>query len=452
MMSREKARNNGKEGSGGALLPPLSYQREFISDGSRFKVWLASRQVGKSWAAALEAVIDCYKRSGTHWVILSAGERQALEFMEKVKQHARAIGLAVSGFTDETAGGTTYKSAEVRFGNGSRITALPANPDTARGYSANIILDEFALHQDAEAIWRAVYPSITNPLRGELKVRVLSTPNGLGNKFHQIWNESQQPGSEWSAHRTTVYDAISAGLDLDVELLRRGAGDAATWEQEYECVFLDSGGVLFPYGVITRAESPRASMVFEVAEGALFCGIDIGTAHDATVAVTLRRVEGRYVVAEVLRVVATDLHEQEGMLRPRIARAAVTCFDQSGIGRQMSGAFAARFGGKFRPVDFTAKWKHEAFPALVRALSDGLCLIPADRDLREDLHAWVVTPGQPHPRYSAPRTAMGHSDFTSALALAWHAATARPAPPNFRALHGGKWAESLRMRRGGFDG
>lgn len=161
-------------------LPPLPYQRDYIGDASRFIIWLSSRQVGKSWAAALEAVIDCYRHGGSHWVILSAGERQALEFMEKVRQHARAIGLAVSGFTDEAVAGTIYKSAEVRLANGSRITALPANPDTARGYSAHIILDEFALHQDAEAIWRAVYPTITNPLRGELKARVQAIPTRVG--------------------------------------------------------------------------------------------------------------------------------------------------------------------------------------------------------------------------------------------------------------------------------
>ncbi len=241
------------------LLPLLSYQRDYLADASRFKIWLASRQIGKSWAAALEAVIDCMVKPGAHWVILSAGERQALEFMEKVRQHARAIGLAISGFADETAGGTIYKSAEVRFANGSRITALPANPDTARGYSANIILDEFALHQDAEAIWRAIYPTITNPMRGELKARVLSTPNGQGNKFHQLWNDALEPGSQWSAHRTTIHDAIAAGLAVNLDQLRRAAGDPATWEQEFECVFLDSGGVLFPYETITRAESPLAT-------------------------------------------------------------------------------------------------------------------------------------------------------------------------------------------------
>jgi phage FluMu gp28-like protein len=57
---------------------------------------------------------------------------------------------------DEARAGAqaVMKAAEVRFANGSRITALPANPATARGYSANVVLDEFAFHDNPLAICR----------------------------------------------------------------------------------------------------------------------------------------------------------------------------------------------------------------------------------------------------------------------------------------------------------
>ncbi len=45
---------------------------------------------------------------------------------------------------------TEDKTMEVHFPhNGSRIIGLPANADAARGYSGNIVLDEFAFHGDA---------------------------------------------------------------------------------------------------------------------------------------------------------------------------------------------------------------------------------------------------------------------------------------------------------------
>ena len=66
--------------------------------------------------------------------------------------------------------------------NGSRIIGLPANPDTARGYSGNIVLDEFAFHGDAHKIYAACFPIIT---RG-YSIEVISTPNGTAGKFYEI--------------------------------------------------------------------------------------------------------------------------------------------------------------------------------------------------------------------------------------------------------------------------
>ena len=126
----------------------LPYQREVFDDGARFKIWLASRQIGKSMTGAAEIVRDCFSSPGVMWVVLSAGERQALEFMEKVKAWVAACGVALDSYFEERDGPETLiKSAEARV-NKSRVLALPANPNTARGYSANVFLDEFAFHDD----------------------------------------------------------------------------------------------------------------------------------------------------------------------------------------------------------------------------------------------------------------------------------------------------------------
>lgn len=71
------------------------------------------------------------------------------------------------------------RALKVQLPGGSKITALPANPDTARGFSANVLLDESAFHQDSRAIWKVLFPVISKP---GLKLRVISTPNGKGNK------------------------------------------------------------------------------------------------------------------------------------------------------------------------------------------------------------------------------------------------------------------------------
>lgn len=68
----------------------LGYQKRWIADKSRFKIGLWSRQVGKSFVASLEAVLDAVERK-TLWIFLSAGERQSKELAEKARMHLAAL-------------------------------------------------------------------------------------------------------------------------------------------------------------------------------------------------------------------------------------------------------------------------------------------------------------------------------------------------------------------------
>ena len=87
-------------------------------------------------------------------------------------------------------------------------------------------------------------------------------------------------------------------------------------------------------------------------------------------------------------------------------------------------ARAAHRGG--RHLTFTVKSKGELYAALRRRFEDKALRIPADRDLREDLHAVQrnVSAGGTV-TYAAPRSEDGHSDRAAALALLIHAAERR---------------------------
>ena len=118
--------------STGVLFHP--YQQDWISNQSRFKVGMFARQTGKTFGTTFELARDCQladiggKRA--RWVILSRGERQAKEAMEEgVKRHCQAMGAVIKSSEGEWKGEASYKALEVVFPNGSRITALPANPD-----------------------------------------------------------------------------------------------------------------------------------------------------------------------------------------------------------------------------------------------------------------------------------------------------------------------------------
>ena len=414
------------------LASLLPYQRAWIDDAQRFKIGLMARQTGKSWTSALESVRDCHERKTT-WVCLSAGERQALEWMLKAREHVQAFQVALAGYTEDRATSEALlKQAEIRFPNGSRLLAIPANPDTARGYSANLLLDEFAFHENPDQIWRAIYPSISNPLKGQFAIRVVSTPNGLGNKFADLWHKAEG----WSKHRVDIYDAAKAGLPVDVAELKRGLDDPEGWAQEYECQFLDAAAVLLPYDLIATCESPEASVSvapeFYQSGRPVVVGWDFARKKDLSVAWIAERVGDVLHTRELVEMRGMSTPDQIDAMASRLAGAHRVSVDYTGPGIGLGDELVKRFGrfhpqahefGKVELVTFTNAEKLKLFPALRVAFEKRAVRIPVNRAIREDLHSMqrVSTPTG-SVTYRAPHTADGHADRCTALALALRAA------------------------------
>ena len=431
----------------------LPYQAAWVNDAARFKIGVWSRQTGKSFSTASEAVEDCMTDPGTKWVCLSAGERQSLEWLEKAKEWASAYRLAIEEVAeDRESGEALLKSAEIRFAGGSRIIAIPANPATARGYSANVILDEFAYHDNPDAIWAAMFPSATNPLAGtfmdrvrallkgnaptasrNLKIRVVSTHNGQQGKFFNLVEKAAANG--WSLHAINIHDAIKQGLPLNADELKAALDDPDIWAQEYENVPVDISTVLLGYELIAPCENPLAtediSPEFWATPPArpLYLGIDFGRKKDLTCCWTLEDLGGGYgMTKEVVAFTGLSTNKQFEILRHRIARAARVAFDYTGPGIGLGDAMVEAFGqwkpeqhkfGKVELVEFSNATKLEIFPKLRQEFDKKMVGIPVSRVIREDLHSVhrIVT-DKGNMTYRAPHTADGHADRCTALALA----------------------------------
>lgn len=431
----------------------MPYQAEWLADDSRYKIGMWSRQTGKSFATACEAVVDCvFLRPGQHWVVLSAGERQALEWMRKaqfwVEAFRKIINFAAPKYTELlNAADARLSKSEVQFANGSRITAIPANPDTARGYSCNVILDEFAIHENPGEIWAAIFPSVTSPHGGLKKLRIVSTPKGRGNKFADLWEHNDN----YSCHKVTIEDAVRMGLKVNIDELKAGVDDPDIWAQEYMCEFIDSTSVLLPYEMIGKCES---SNIADDGQSPLYIGMDVGRSKDLSVIVTAVKLGDVLSVVDITELRNSPFNDQlsvllakagvslelgakslEGLgaqsskLKAQSSRVAHVCIDSTGIGAMLAEEAARKGGGKFEGVPFTVASKGEMYGLMRRKFEERSVRIPVSRDLREDLHAVqrVVSTGG-NVTYSAPRNADGHSDRAAALALCCRAANATGTP------------------------
>ncbi len=224
---------------------------------------------------------------------------------------------------------------------------------------------------------------------------------------------------------------------------------------------MDSSSVMFPYDLIAPCESELATETgtCDLSSGPsqFFAGIDFGRKNHLTVCWLLERIPNPvgtcstashlFITREVLCLKNTSTPDQLEILRPRLQRCRKICLDYTGAGIGLGDYLEHEFnktGGTSRAAgrsapssgapnvklelcQFTNALKSELFPRLRAAFEQRLIRIPISRDVREDLHAiqrTVTQSGQI--TYRAPQTADGHSDRTTALALALRAATSAP--------------------------
>lgn len=414
-------------------LPLYAYQCRWVNDDARFKIAMFARQCGKTFTSTLELALDCARAEALgqrrRWVILSRGERQAREAMnEGVKLHLAALSAGFKAYDYDWSPGV--KALEVELPGGSKITALPANPDTARGFSANVLLDEFAFHQDSRAIWKALFPVISKP---GLKLRVISTPNGKGNKFYDLMTGKDDG---WSRHTTDIYQAVADGLPRDIEELRRGAGDDDLWAQEFELKWLDEASAWLTFELITGCEHDMAGQPEHYQGGPCFVGVDIAARNDLFVIWVFEQVGDVLWTREIIERRRITFAEQDMLLDDVFARYRVIrcCMDQTGMGEKPVEDARARHGSsRVQGVLFTAAAKLELATRGKEGFEDRTLRIPAGRaDLRADLHKLKkVTGATGVPRFVADSDSNGHADRTWACFLAQQAADGGSVPIDF---------------------
>lgn len=444
------------------------YGMEYWHDDSRFKAMCASRQSGKDFNSEGEIAEDCSANEKHTWMIAAPSERQSLDSLDQQKLWAESFGLIIEDENIQREGihgETLLKSAEIRYSNGSRAIAVPGRPDTVRGKSASVLLTEFDFFDDPLATWRAILPSITNPLRGgEKKIRIVSTPNGKGRMLDKIFNpdparENDKKRLIWSKHLVTIYHAVLMGLPVDIAQIRAAMDDDEGFAQEYECRFLDGSNVLLPYDVIALAESFEATETWNLREAGTrhetYLGIDFGRTNDPTVCWTLQRVGDILWTREVLVLKGVSTPDQERILSDRIAAASKVCFDYTGPGIGLGDYVVEKHGqhdpkkhlfGKVELCTFTAGFKRELFPRMRRLFEAPTKLrIPVSRAIREDLHMMQQVISNGEYNYWSARTRDGHSDRCTALALAVRATDGPSSSFTFestpRSHHGddGRW-------------
>jgi phage FluMu gp28-like protein len=166
------------------LVPFRNYQQPVFWDHATKTLILHwSRQIGKSYTLAAWAVDRLLRYPGRLVTVLSNSRDNGAEFVMKCQEVCEKLGQAIE--VEDQALEGDFKDDNMRFevrivigGKVGRIKVLAANPRTARGFSGDLILDEFAFHEDSRAIWEAAEPIISSNRISSAASRAPATASG----------------------------------------------------------------------------------------------------------------------------------------------------------------------------------------------------------------------------------------------------------------------------------
>lgn len=426
-----------------AIISLLPYQRRYIQKQARLKGWRKARQIGGSFAASLEVVLDALQY-GEDWNMMSRSGRQAKKLLAKAVMHAAAIEKynIASGRRPLIVKATTEELILQSFaGRPVTIAAMPCDPDTTAGDCVSWLLDEFDLFPQPHRIFAIVKPSI---LRGK-KLRIISTARNSKGKMRDLYRrfEAEGEASGWWFQTTTIEEAVIDGL-----ILRDEQGDEIPFQdfrraeiedigeemylQEYMCVWLDALSIFLTTDECLAAQSDDASDDWDPAEfrrrasgdHEFYLGVDVGRKKDLTVIWATERRDGTYTTRTARTLHNVPLADQESLLRSYLASGAFhrALIDKTGIGFQLAENMEREFPGIAEGLNFTGPLKRQMAHKMRNLIRENRFHIPADRDIVDDFTSVVRTmTDMGLERITAPSTVAGHADRFWASAMAIHA-------------------------------
>lgn len=168
---------------GRILFDLRSAQAEALQhwEDHRYSLTLKARQIGWSTLVAAHQFWLAFFHADQNIIDLSRTEREAVLLLKKTKYGFRHL---PDWMVERGPKSLVEHQQRMGFDNGSLITSMPSASDPARGESASlIVVDEWAFLPNPEEAWASIEP--VADIGG--RIIGLSTANGSGNFYHQLW-------------------------------------------------------------------------------------------------------------------------------------------------------------------------------------------------------------------------------------------------------------------------
>ena len=396
----------------------LPYQKKFFTNPAKRKIWVSSRQIGKSFCVAGILTFKALQKHNGLAICISVNSRSASEIISKCKQFAESVKVLSNNAITYTSSFDT-----IRFSNGSRIMSLPSTADSLRGWSAQcVVVDEAAFVWKLDDILQGLAPTLTRDPDAELILT--TTPAGKNGPFYEMYNNALNDPA-WYVQHTTIHEAIADGLNVDLNSLHSLCPDPDVFAQEYECKFLSEYSSLIDLNLIDYYdELPKETFTN-------YIGIDVGSTSDRTAMVTVKQAKDIAYLEDIVIMHKASYEDQLDMAKSLHNKNTYKSgyVDKTGIGSAFSEFVEKKVCSQIKGLQFTASNKTQMFENLRSRIFDHTLKI--NRKFKSmieldfnNVQRIVNEAGQV--KYEAGHNAQGHSDITSAIVLALQAIHDKP--------------------------
>ena len=215
-------------------------------DNNRYSLTLKARQIGWTTLVAAHQFWLAFFKADQNIIDLSRTERESVLLLRKSKYGFHHM---PDWMLERGPDSMVEHQQRMAFSNGSQITSMPSASDPARGESASlVVVDEWAFLPNPDEAGASIEP--VADVGG--RIIGLSTANGSGNFFHQLW-----VGSETGTNRfEPMFFPWSASEDRDESWYQSKKDSMLSWQlaQEYpttpEEAFIKSGNPVFDLDVL----------------------------------------------------------------------------------------------------------------------------------------------------------------------------------------------------------
>lgn len=234
------------------------YQQDCLSTflEHRHVITNKSRQLGLSTLAAGYSLWMTLFQREKNVLVIATKLSTAQLFIRKVKGMFKYLPtwLVVPSVTSET-------NKSIEFDNGSKIHAIPTSPDAGRGEAVSLlIVDEAAWIEDFENLWIGLLPTLS--MGGD--VVLISSPSGVGTRFHKIWIGAQAGTNDfhpvelpWQVHPEHDQEwfeqqcqniGSQRGINSELLCLFEGSGNGFVDQQEISWLEMNNKLPIAKYG------------------------------------------------------------------------------------------------------------------------------------------------------------------------------------------------------------